>query len=72
MIAALLVGVLVFLKGTSSCSPLWLLAIDLGKNGEGTFPLLRALPRRYSLLTLADLLSERYEVIPGGDLISLS
>ena len=72
MIAALLVGVLLFLKGTSSRSPPWLLAIDLGENGEGMFPLLRALPRRYSLSTLIDLLSEWCEVIPGGDLIALS
>ena len=39
-------------------SPSWLLAINFGENGEGTFPLLRALPRRYYLLTLVDLLSE--------------
>jgi len=49
-----------------------LLAIDLGENGEGMFPLLRALPRRYSLSTLVDLFSEWCEVIPGGDLIALS
>ena len=69
---ALLVGVLLFLKGTSSRSPSWLLAINFGENGEGTFPLLRALPRRYYLSTLVDLLSEWCEVLPGGDLISLS
>ena len=72
MIEALLVGVLLFLKGTSSGSSSCLLAIDLGENGEGTFPLLRALPRRYSLSTLVDLFSEWCEVIPGGDLIALS
>ena len=69
---ALLVGVLLFLKGTSSRFPSWLLTINFGENGEGTFPLLRALPRRYYLLTLVDLLSERCEVLPGGDLISLA
>ena len=72
MIEALLVGVLLFLKGTSSGSSSCLLAIDLGENGKGTFPLLRALPRRYSLSTLVDVFSEWCEVIPGGDLISLS